>query len=267
MPTLSFPASESHRARGMAESFGADAERYDRTRPGYPQALADRIVAASPGTDVLDVGIGTGLSARPFLAAGCRVLGVDADARMAALARRRGIQVEVARFEDWDPAGRTFDAVVAGQTWHWVDPVLGAARAAAVLRPGGRLAAFWNTFGFPPDLTDALAAVYARVLPDSPFAAGMLAGPAAYSGQLARTADGIRATGAFGEPEQWRVDWERTYSRDEWLDMVPTAGGINRLPRDRLAELLAGIGAAVDAVGGSFTMSYAAVAVTAALGG
>ncbi|MCW2935319.1 MAG: hypothetical protein JWM19_6281 [Actinomycetia bacterium] len=30
---------------------------------------------------------------------------------------------------------------VAAQAWHWVDPVAGAAKAAVVLRPGGRLAA------------------------------------------------------------------------------------------------------------------------------
>jgi SAM-dependent methyltransferase len=63
---------------------------------------------------------------------------------MADFARRRGLEVEVAAFEAWDPAGRAFDAVVAGQTWHWVDPIAGAAKAAEVLRPGGRLAVFWN---------------------------------------------------------------------------------------------------------------------------
>ena len=46
---------------------------------------------------------------------------------MADFARRTGIEVEVATFEAWDSAGRTFDAVAAGQAWHWVDPVAGAA--------------------------------------------------------------------------------------------------------------------------------------------
>src|SRR5918997_811968 len=50
---------ELHRHRGVAESFGTDAERYDRTRPHYPGAMVERIVAASPGPDFLDVGIGT----------------------------------------------------------------------------------------------------------------------------------------------------------------------------------------------------------------
>jgi SAM-dependent methyltransferase len=121
---------EAHQYRLVAESFGSDAERYDRARPSYPGALVERIVAASPGPDVLDVGCGTGIAARQFQAAGCRVLGVDPDARMADLARQSGVESEVATFEAWDLGGREFDLVIAGQASHWVDPVVGAARAA-----------------------------------------------------------------------------------------------------------------------------------------
>lgn len=224
----------------------------------------DAIVATSPGPDVLDVGIGTGIAARSFHAAGCRLLGVDPDARMADVARRSGIEVEVARFEAWNPSGRAFDAVVAGQTWHWIDPVAGAAKAAEVLRPGGRLAVFWNVSRFSPDLGEAFAAVYGRVLPDSPFARGTSGGMAAYSGQFTKAADGIREGGAFGESEQWQFDWERPYTRDEWLEQVPTSGGHSQLSPGKLEELLVGVGAAIDAMGGSFTMHYAAVVVTAA---
>jgi hypothetical protein len=60
---------EIHEHRQVAESCGADAERYDRTRPPYPSAPVGRIVAASPGPDVLDVGCGAGTAARQFQAA------------------------------------------------------------------------------------------------------------------------------------------------------------------------------------------------------
>ena len=155
-----------HQQRQMAESFGSDPERYDRSRPRYPDAMVEAIVAGSPGSDVVDVGCGTGIVARQFQAAGCRLLGVDVDARMAEFARRRGLAVEVASFEHWDPAGRTFDAVVSGQTWHWVDPIAGAAKAAEVLRPDGRLAVFWNAGQSPPELATTFAAVYGLVAPD-----------------------------------------------------------------------------------------------------
>jgi 2-polyprenyl-3-methyl-5-hydroxy-6-metoxy-1,4-benzoquinol methylase len=113
-PSSSGSGPELHRHRQVAESFGEDPARYDRARPPYPGALVDRVVAASPGSDVLDVGCGTGIEARQFQAAGCHVTGVEPDARMADLARRSGIAVEVATFEAWDSAGRDFDAVIAG---------------------------------------------------------------------------------------------------------------------------------------------------------
>ncbi|WP_031069064.1 class I SAM-dependent methyltransferase [Streptomyces sp. NRRL S-118] len=253
-----------HEHRRAAEAFGSDPERYDRARPRYPQALVERIVAACPGPEVLDVGCGTGIVARQFAAAGSRVLGVDADARMAALARQHGIDVEVASFEAWDPAGRMFDAVVSGQAWHWVDPVAGAAKAARVLRPRGPLALFWNAGQPSPEVAGAFGAVYRRLMPDS-LAARHGAAPAVdgYAALCAQAADGIRKVDAFADPEQWRHDWERTFTREEWLDQLPTQGAFTGLPQDELEEVLTGVGAAIDAVGGSFTMRYTTMAVIA----
>ncbi len=258
---------ELHQHRHIAESFGTDAERYDRARPRYPEPMVERILAASPGPDVLDVGCGTGIEARQFQAAGCMVLGVEPDPRMADFARRTGVEVEVATFETWESAGREFDAVIAGTAWHWVDPVAGAAKAAQVLRPGGRLAPFHHVFQSPPEVTEALAKVYRRVVPDSPFnLSSQLTGSAldVYQPLFAKIADGIREVGGFGDPEQWRFDWEQSYTREAWLDQMPTHGALTQLPSDKLAEVLEGVGAAIDAMGGSFTMHYTTVAVTAA---
>lgn len=251
------------RYRQIAESFGADAERYDRTRPRYPAAMVERVVAASPGPDLLDVGIGTGIAARQFRDAGCRVLGVDPDPRMAGLARRHGFEVEVSRFEQWQPAGRTFDTVVAGQTWHWVDPVAGAAKARRILRPGGRLALFWNAFQPSAEVAAAFSAVYRRVAPSLPFDPSAAGDP--YATVAEKTAAGLRTAFVEAEPEVWRFGWEHEYSRDAWLDQVPTAGGHNLLPPAELAALLTGLGEAVDAMGGRFTMAYTTIVITAAI--
>lgn len=247
----------------MAESFGVDPERYDRARPGYPPELVNRIVAGSPGADVLDVGCGTGIEARQFRAAGCRVLGVDPDARMAAFARGAGIDVEVATFEDWAPAGRGFDAVVSGQAWHWVDPVAGPAKAAGVLRPGGLLAVFAHVFQPPDVVADALAEAFRRLLPGSPFAGESRSAAEIYDVMFAKFADGIRDAGGFGEPERWDFGWERSYTRDEWLDFLPTTGGLTRLAPDALAAVLDGVGAAIDGLGGGFVLPYTTLAVVA----
>jgi len=253
---------EPHHQRQAAESFGSDPERYDRARPRYPVVLIERLVATAPRGLVLDVGVGTGIVARQFQAAGCQVLGVDPDARLAGFARRSGVEVEVSTFEAWEPKGREFDMVVSGESWHWVDPVAGAAKAADVLRPGGRLAVFWNTGQPPAGLDEAFAEVYRRVLPAALVARlGRRSMEEAHSAMCAKAADGMGATGAFDEPEQWRFEWAESYTRDEWLDAVQTSGGA--IPDSQMFDLLAGVGEAIDAVGGSFTMNYVTFTVTA----
>ncbi len=224
----------------MAESFGTDAQRYDQARPGYPDAVVARIVAGSPGPDVLDVGCGTGIAARQFQAAGCAVLGVEPDARMADFARARGLQVEVATFEAWEPAGRTFDAVIAAQSWHWVDPVAGAVKAAQVLRPDGRLAIFGHVFEPPIEVAEPFAAAYRRVVPDSLFSNLPARRPLdMYQAGYAKFADKIRGT------------------------LLPTTGGLTQLPPDKTADILNAVGIAIDTLGGRFTMQYTTLATTA----
>ncbi|MFF9103686.1 class I SAM-dependent methyltransferase [Streptomyces rubrogriseus] len=272
MPTLSSPEQPeqppSHQARETAESFGTDAQRYDRARPPYPDALVTRVATGSPGPDVLDVGCGTGIAARQFQAAGCAVLGVEPDARMAAFARDRGLPVEVAAFEAWEPAGRAFDAVIAAQSWHWVDPAAGAVKAAQVLRPDGRLAIFGHVYEPPAEVAEPFAAAYRRAAPESPFSAQPARRPLEmYQAGYAQIADRIRESGRFHEPEQWRFDWERSYTRDEWLELLPTTGGLTRLRPGQLAGILDAVGRAVDALGGRFTMRYTTLATTAVRAG
>jgi SAM-dependent methyltransferase len=154
-------------ARERSKLFDEEAERYDRYRPTYPDALIDDLLGPTPqGINVLDVACGTGIASRLMAARGAQVLGVEVAPRMAEIARRHGIDVEIGAFEDWEPAGRTFDGVTSAQAWHWLDLPVATAKAASVLRPWGRLGLIWNCGAPPDDLADALAEVYAFALPD-----------------------------------------------------------------------------------------------------
>lgn len=262
-PPEQAPRLELHRARRMAESFGTDAAGYDRARPGYPDELVTRIIGNRAVPTVLDIGCGTGIAGRQFQAAGGTVLGVEPDARMAEFARSRGLPVEVATFEDWQPNGRTFDVLIAAQSWHWVDPVAGPRRAAEVLHPDGRFALFGHVFEPPAEIAGAFAEAYRRVVPDSPFGQGSGRRPVeVYQSGYAKIADTLRESGDFQDVEQWRFDWQRDYTRDEWLALLPTTGGIAPLQPGQRAEILTAVGAAIDAIGGGFTMQYVTLAST-----
>src|SRR5438067_2117767 len=146
--------------------FDQEAERYDRCRPTYPDALIDELLGPEPASlAILDVGCGTGIASRQMAERGAKVLGVEVAPRMAEIAGSHGIDVEISAFEDWDAAGRTFDRVTSAQAWHWLDLPLATSKAASLLRPGGRLCLIWNAGCQPDALADALEEVYATVVP------------------------------------------------------------------------------------------------------
>jgi SAM-dependent methyltransferase len=142
-------------------SFGEDAEQYDRARPSYPAVAVDAVCEGEDVRRVLDVGCGTGIASRLFVDRGCEVVGVEPDERMAAVARRRGVNVVITPFEVFSPPADPFDVVVSAQAWHWVDQDIGPTTAADALRPGGRLALMSNGYE-RGDARDELEAVYRR---------------------------------------------------------------------------------------------------------
>lgn len=250
---------DGYRNRQRAEGFGVDAARYDRARPAYPPALVDDVLDGAGGqpgdVSVLDVGCGTGIAGRLFSARGCSVLGVEPDDRMAAVARGHGLAVDVATFEYWEPQGRSFDVVISAQAWHWVDPQAGPARVAAVLPSGGRLALFWNAARPDAAAGAALDAVYRDLAPDLTYLRDSQP-PESHGEPIAASDD-------FGAPVVTRYTWSRRYTTDEWLDLLGTHSNHRVLPPEKLRGLLAGVGAAVDALGGFFTVAYDTTLITA----
>ena len=210
---------------------------------------------ASKPARVLDVGCGTGKVARLFLARGCEVLGVEPDLRMAGVARAHGIPVEVATFEAWDPRHRLFDLVVSGQAWHWVDPSLGAQRAASVLKPGGTLAIFWNRGGHDAPTQAALNEAYVRFAPAlvAKESVPLRNEPSDRSDDIAA----IAATHLFAPCQLRTYEWAQAYSRDGWVDQLGTHSDHIALEPQQRAALLDAVGATIDRLGGSITLYYA----------
>lgn len=261
-------APQAHQLRSVAESFGVDPARYDRTRPPYPIEMIDAILKSLPGRRVLDVGCGTGTEARQFGSAGCDVLGIEPDPRMAEFARGTGVEVEESTFESWDATGRQFDAMIAGTAWHWVDPDVGPHKAAQVLRAHGRIAPFHHVFETPPTVAEAMSTAFREVAPDSPLGAGAGAKSSGsaltmYQPLFDRIADGIRASGQFTEPKRWHYEWTRQVTRAEWLDQIPTLGGMTQLDAAALNVVHDRVGAAIEMIGDSLTVSYTTVVITA----
>jgi SAM-dependent methyltransferase len=243
-----------HDRRDRAESFGTVAVEYDAVRPAYPPALLDDLAALRPA-EVLDIGCGTGRAAVGLAARGLAVLGVELDAAMAAVARAHGIDVEVASFESWDAAGRSFDLVVSGQAWHWIDPARGVPKLASVLRPGGTAALFWNSADLDADTLQMLDGVYRE------HAVDLMSYPRPFHVEEPPYADDLRA-GGFDVTI--RLDrWHTSYPTAQWIRLVQTHSDHVVLDAERRADLMAALAAAIDAHGGRIEAPYVTYTVLA----
>lgn len=137
---------------GTIERFDNRVASYVRGRPHYPTALLTCLVAEyglGPRAVVADVGAGTGLLTRLLLTAGCAVHAVEPNAHMRAaadalLGGRPGYTSWAGSAEATTLPARSVDFVVAGQAFHWFDPLATQAEFRRILRPGGWVALVWN---------------------------------------------------------------------------------------------------------------------------
>jgi SAM-dependent methyltransferase len=244
-----------------ARSFGTNAELYDVARPTYPAALVEDLLAGEPRA-ILDVGCGTGRAALLFEGAGRQVLGIEPDARMAAVAARRGIAVELGTFEDWDPAGRLFDLLIAAQAWHWVDPVAGALKAADVLRPGGRFAAFWNIMHHAPAVQAVFDAVYGRYAPGLLTSSVALGAGSTLAARTAATGAGLREA-QFRDVTTTSYAWPTDYAPPDWIGLLRTHSDHEILAPAILEPLLRDLEAGLAGLGPTFTVDFRTELLTA----
>jgi SAM-dependent methyltransferase len=245
--------------RSRAQSFGNVARLYDRARPTYPPELVDWLLADGKRR-VLDIGCGTGIAGGLFTARGCEVTGVEIDARMAAVAQTKGLEVEVASFERWDDRGRRFELLISAQAWHWIEPRAGVAKAAAVLSAGGRIACFWNLGDLPAHVRERTDPIYDRLGPKLASLSVVL-GNSRGRGEDAAAA--LDDSGLFEPADTRRFEWSRTYTTDEWLELITTHSDHQGLGKAQLQALRDAVGAEIDAIGGSFEYAYETVLVTA----
>ena len=125
------------------------AAHYDDFRPQAPPVLIDalrREARIDRPALVVDLGSGTGLSARAWTGVAKHVIGVEPNAAMIAVARRRtrapNVEFVEAFAHDTGLEDNYADVVTCSQSLHWMEPQPTFAEAARILRVGGVFAAY-----------------------------------------------------------------------------------------------------------------------------
>lgn len=143
-----------------AGRFSGFADLYDAVRPTPPAELGVLLTRyhGAPVTTVVDLGSGSGLSARWAATWAAEVIGVEPSDDMRAIATASAPR-HVHYVPGWAHAtglgDRSADVVLAVQAMHWMEPVATLAEVARLLRPGGVFAAI--DCDWPPSVGDAVA--------------------------------------------------------------------------------------------------------------
>jgi SAM-dependent methyltransferase len=241
--------------------FDAIAELYDRARPGYPEALVEATLqlAKSPeSARILEIGCGTGQASRPFANRGHALVGIEPGASTAALARVRlaqfsKVEILTITFEAWALEQSAFDLVISAQAFHWVDPALGFSKSHAALRPGGSLAVIGNVTLDTSPIRAELDAAYRQHAPTL-----MDRDPMAwYSG--AGPIPGLFAdSGCFAVPEHRAFPWTRSYTAQEYIELLDTYSDHCMLRVEQRDGLLGAVREIVKAHGDRIALDYVA---------
>ncbi|WP_068785629.1 class I SAM-dependent methyltransferase [Paenibacillus phocaensis] len=154
------------------DRFSGFGDLYDQSRPQAPVDLINILtmyLGRSPEL-VADVGCGTGLSSFIWLDHAKRIVGIEPNEDMRAVAMSR-----------WQKQGRpahlqfapgmsyalplepsSVDLITCSQSFHWMDPQPTLQEFARVLRPGGLFAAY--DCDWPPVLSPALDQAYEQLI-------------------------------------------------------------------------------------------------------
>jgi ubiquinone/menaquinone biosynthesis C-methylase UbiE len=159
---------ERSRRRHQRTLFDSVAELYQASRPGYPSDIVEFAVATAAvgaGSEVLEVGCGTGQLTESLARYGFRLTAIDIGSSMINAARRRldgsAVSFQVASFEDFAAAGASFDLIISGTAFHWIDPEVMFQKPARLLRPGGWLALLETGERYDDPLGAALRGMWA----------------------------------------------------------------------------------------------------------
>ena len=208
-----------------SEMFNQAAEYYDKYRPGYPQEIIESLISVTgitKGSDLLEIGCGSGKATGQLVGNGFNVLGIDPGEDLVRIGNERFENLNVnfvkGRFEEYDFDQKKFDVVYAAQSFHWVPQPVGYRKCADILKDNAYIALFWNMYVFSDNDVD-------RELLELSKRYGGIADFVSESeceNRIDSIVSQIVESNLFEEPTVIRKLWKHNYTADEFYGFALT---------------------------------------------
>lgn len=135
-----------------ASRFDNRVENYVKYRPHYPSEMLEVFqteMNLQKSSVIADIGSGTGISAKPFLENGNKVIGIEPNKLMRKASKE--YLSEFSNFEVLDGTSEnttlndeSVDFIIAAQAFHWFNNKQTATEFRRILRKNGYVALIWN---------------------------------------------------------------------------------------------------------------------------
>ena len=232
-------------------TFDKIATDYDAIRPRYPDVLIERVIAYSELSDrasLLEIGCGTGQATRSFVGRGYHLTSLDISSSLIAIAKRNfasnpNIQFHQIGFEEYEGKECSFDVIFAATAWHWIDPDVGYAKVASLLKPTGSFVILAHLLPKPyTGFFKHAQEVYSKVIPQwrSPETTMTT------TDQIRTSQGEMERSGLFSEVEVYEHSWSQEYTRDQYLQLLNTYSDNQRLEEGKRKQLFEGLGRLID---------------------
>ncbi|MEZ4753570.1 MAG: class I SAM-dependent methyltransferase [Bdellovibrionota bacterium] len=250
-------------------TFDEIARLYDEARPCYPTQLVKDVLRhadlPASGAKVLEVGSGTGKGTEHFISNNFELCCVEPGPKSIEIARSKlagfqNLSFINKKFEDLDVPKSSYDLVLSGQAFHWINGVISFTKAADVLKVGGSLALFWNTLvADRTDLDQALDGVYSKYVP-------LLSRETVESlpeNIILTQKQYLQSSGYFESIKTKRYTWMVDYTAEAYIRLMQTFTHVHLLSAGVKRALFDGVRAEIINQGGVYTKSYKAVLIAA----
>ncbi len=245
-----------------SEMFNQAAEYYDKYRPGYPQEIIDSLISVtgiSEGSDLLEIGCGSGKATEQLIGNGFNILGIDPGEDLVRIGNERfkneNANFVKGRFEEYDFEQKKFDVIYAAQSFHWVPQPIGYTKCADILKDNGYIALFWNMYIFSDNDTDKeLLEISTRYGGIADFVS-----ESECENRIDSIVSQIVESNLFEEPTVIRKLWEQNYTADEFYGFALTGNKFMQNSDENKKKAYTDIVALAEKSGGIIERPYLCV--------
>jgi SAM-dependent methyltransferase len=242
--------------------YSPAAEAYNQVRPKYPQPLLDRVIKIaqlSSHSTLLEVGCGPATATPAFAKLGCKMVCLEPNPDFYRLAQENcasypNVGIQNTSFEEWELQPKSFDAILAASSLHWIPPEVAYPKAAEALHLEGFLILLWNKELQPSyKIYQQLSEVYQTYAPSLLRDYENSTEQVAILDTLGQMAI---ESGQFKDMVSGNMQSEVTYSIDQYLLLLTTYSNHLKLEPQQKDRLFTALRQGLEQNGKSIQLSY-----------